>query len=837
MAFELSGTTHNGPLTSNSRLFGVLTGDGDSAPEMFSPSIVSDYVESQLAAVAASGSASDLSTGTLPLGRLHGRIADFANIDDYVQGDIFYFNGFNIVNLAPGVDGQFLRTRASGANPMWDTVTSASGGDVLGPASSTDNALARFDGPSGGAIQNSGIIVDDSNNISGIGTLASGAITSTGLLTASLAGNAGRFVNTTDNASVQVIRLEGDRATMADGDEAYASMLLSNDGGTQTEFARLTWVAVDVNAGTSVDGRLDLGVVTAGTLADELSLDGAALYPSTNGGLNLGIASTNEFGGLRLGSGASIGWNNGNVLLTQSSGTLTLAGALTFDAYTRAISWTNTPNGTPVCAFGGPSDGVDVFLGIAGGSRITTTGGENVGIGFTTLGSLTAGAVANVAIGGGALLAATSGSRNIAIGRHAMRNSTTGSDNVCIGEFAMDGVVATSAGDRNVAIGPNAYTVAGGTDNVAVGSKAMWTATGINCVAIGALAISSPGGPSGNSNTAIGYSTQASLSSGAQNSSVGQNSLNSCTTGGNNAALGWRAGYDITTGSGNIYLGSFDSVAAYITTGSNNIFIGNDVRTGISQTGSAQLNIGNLIFGQSVGTGSTLSTGTIGIGIAASAAAVLGLAAGTTAKAPMVLASGTNLTTAAAGAVEHDGKVFYATSVASSRQAVVGQQLAVLAANYVLTDSGSAQKIFDASSNGTITLAASTSYFFEALYLLTNTGTTSHTWATLFGGTATLTSIAYLAQAHTNTGNVLTAVSQIYATAATATVVTGASTSATENVVVKLSGVIRVNGAGTLIPQIQASAQPNGTETILANSWFRCWPIGTNTVAAVGNWS
>jgi microcystin-dependent protein len=41
-------------------------------------------------------------------------------------------------------------------------------GDVTGPGSSTDNAIARFDLTSGKIIQNSGVIIDDSNNISGI---------------------------------------------------------------------------------------------------------------------------------------------------------------------------------------------------------------------------------------------------------------------------------------------------------------------------------------------------------------------------------------------------------------------------------------------------------------------------------------------------------------------------------------------------------------------------------------------------------------------------------------------------------------------------------------------
>src|SRR6266404_2496492 len=44
------------------------------------------------------------------------------------------------------------------------------------------------------------------------------------------------------------------------------------------------------------------------------------------------------------------------------------------------------------------------------------------------------------------------------------------------------------------------------------------------------------------------------------------------------------------------------------------------------------------------------------------------LAAGTATVAPETFTSGTNLTTAAAGSVEFDGKCFYDTAVASSRQ-------------------------------------------------------------------------------------------------------------------------------------------------------------------------
>lgn len=52
-------------------------------------------------------------------------------------------------------------------------------GDVVGPASSTDNAIARFDSTTGKLIQNSGVIVDDSNNVTGIVDLTSNTVKST----------------------------------------------------------------------------------------------------------------------------------------------------------------------------------------------------------------------------------------------------------------------------------------------------------------------------------------------------------------------------------------------------------------------------------------------------------------------------------------------------------------------------------------------------------------------------------------------------------------------------------------------------------------------------------
>lgn len=66
------------------------------------------------------------------------------------------------VSVASPNDNDVL-TYNSGTG-MWEA-TAAGGGDVSGPASSTDNAIVRFDGTGGKTIQNSGVIINDSNEV------------------------------------------------------------------------------------------------------------------------------------------------------------------------------------------------------------------------------------------------------------------------------------------------------------------------------------------------------------------------------------------------------------------------------------------------------------------------------------------------------------------------------------------------------------------------------------------------------------------------------------------------------------------------------------------------
>lgn len=269
------------------------------------------------------------------------------------------------------------------------------------------------------------------------------------------------------------------------------------------------------------------------------------------------------------------------------------------------------------------------------------------------------------------------------------------------------------------------------------------------------------------------------------------------------------------------------SVASFSATG--NIVGGNVTTTGqASATGN--VTGGNLLTGGLISATGNITGGNI--------TALIRPPAGTVTYAPLVYTSGTNLTTAAAGAMEYDGKVFYGTGQAGQRGVMATQHFIALTVDYTGSNVNTAQQVFNSPAGGIITLPASTSYFLEAVYYITRAaGTTSHTLSTLFALGGTLTSIAYTADTTSTTGNVLGTVSRIYATAATATAVTAASTSATENITVVLRGMVRTNTAGTFTPQIQYSAAPGGAPTILANSYLRLIPIGTNTVASVGNWS
>ncbi len=89
----------------------------------------------------------------------------------FAVGDVLYANTTGTLTpLAASTAGHFLQTQGGGVAPQWAAASGSGLGDFSGPASSTDNALVRFDGTGGKNGQNSGITVSDTNNMTVAGT-------------------------------------------------------------------------------------------------------------------------------------------------------------------------------------------------------------------------------------------------------------------------------------------------------------------------------------------------------------------------------------------------------------------------------------------------------------------------------------------------------------------------------------------------------------------------------------------------------------------------------------------------------------------------------------------
>ena len=120
------------------------------------------------------------------------------------------------------------------------------------------------------------------------------------------------FIFDDDNALLGDVQLISSNASTADNDAIRQSFWLLDDdtvGQTSREFARFAVKATDITS-TTLDAQLIWSVQTASssTPTDELILTGAALYPNADGGLDLGIATTNQFGAayvdtLKVGTG------------------------------------------------------------------------------------------------------------------------------------------------------------------------------------------------------------------------------------------------------------------------------------------------------------------------------------------------------------------------------------------------------------------------------------------------------------------------------------------------------------------------------------------------------
>jgi hypothetical protein len=397
---------------------------------------------------------------------------------------------------------------SSGASPFSDTdnlyfsidVSGDKGdpGDISGPGSSTDNAVVRWDGTSGGLIQDSSVIVDDSGNV-GIGTTSPGSIlelASTGPVltlndTNGVVGGSqtsrisfeasGTETGTIGIASgagfMSVNNKSGSLALLADSNNTSTSstMTFSVDGSEAVRITSGGTLAVGTTAGLTselIHAKASSGTISTlynnGATGDVLrlyhentavtafSIWGAGAQksfissPVSSNGLILGYGDTEA---ARIDSSGRflLGTTSGSNLLTVA-GTASISGALTASGGGALTgTWSDLGTVTTIDINGGTIDGVVIGTSAAAAATVTTlsAGGAAVYPGVITAIGAAGEVVAGNTTGS---LATFSNAGNAAISLHgATANSatvyfgTTGAGGNTVGRLAYDFSVGAMA--------------------------------------------------------------------------------------------------------------------------------------------------------------------------------------------------------------------------------------------------------------------------------------------------------------------------------------------------------------------------------------------------------
>jgi hypothetical protein len=177
--------------------------------------------------------------------------------------------------------------------------------------------------------------------------------------------------------------------------------------------------------------------------------------------------------------------------------------------------------GTVAIANGGTGSTTQNFVDlttnqtIAGSKTFTSNGsfkGQSIGVGNGTGSS-------NLAVGSGALNAASSGHRNTAIGSSAMQNYTgTGFDNNT--SVGYNNLVAMTTGSGNTSVGAESMmAVTTGTANTSIGNQSLI-------------------GVAGNSNVGVGKGSGSGITTGSDNTLIGTNATSSLNSISNATAIG-----------------------------------------------------------------------------------------------------------------------------------------------------------------------------------------------------------------------------------------------------------------------------------------------------------
>lgn len=308
-------------------------------------------------------------------------------------GPITTSGTLTITNTAPDqvvslTAGTGISTTGTYPNFTITNTSPSAGGDVVGPASATDNAVARYDTTTGKLIQDSVVLIDDTGSVTGVNALTAESLTVNNNVTlgSSNADNLEvRARITTDlepesnNAkdigtsgrnwrdgffgrNLSTVNLEVTGTTSFDGQQGTSGQVLTSAGTgatptwTTPTTGTVTSVAAAAGTGISVSGS---PITTSGTITitntapdQVVSLTGAGTTAVTGTYPNFTITSNDAFTGTVTSVGGT-GTVSGLTLsgTVTSSGNLTLGGTLAVTPSDFASQSANTflaaPNGSP----------------------------------------------------------------------------------------------------------------------------------------------------------------------------------------------------------------------------------------------------------------------------------------------------------------------------------------------------------------------------------------------------------------------------------------------------------------------------------------------------------
>jgi hypothetical protein len=238
------------------------------------------------------------------------------------------------------------------------------GGDVVGPASATNNAVARYDTTTGKLLQNSLVIIDDTGSVTGVNALTAESLT--------VNNNATFGTSNSDTINfVGRINSDFDPAT----DNTYDLGRVGHE-----------WRDLYIDGTANIDSLIaDTADINAGTI-DNTTI--GATTPQNGSFVNLSVTGTTSFDGSQgtsgqvltsAGTGNTPTWTTpttgtvtsvsgtGTVSGITLSGTVTSSGSLTLGGTLNLSSPPVIGNTTPA-AITGTTITATTYVGVSGGT-------------------------------------------------------------------------------------------------------------------------------------------------------------------------------------------------------------------------------------------------------------------------------------------------------------------------------------------------------------------------------------------------------------------------------------------------------------------------------------